>query len=85
MPTDFVSATDVLFLRTGPQQLAIEIGCAATSIRQARLVVGTKGHRAPPPGWEAVVARLARQKAAELQRLADQLTLKGRKISQERS
>ena len=79
MPIDFVSATDVLFIRTGPQQLAIEIGRAATSIRQARLKVGTKGHRAPPPGWEAVVARLARQKAAELQKLADRLASKGGK------
>lgn len=73
MPTDFVSATDQLFEKTGPEDLAAILGCAATSVRQARVEAGKKGYRSPPPGWEAAVARLARQKAAQLQKLADRL------------
>jgi hypothetical protein len=73
MATDFVAATDLLFKKTGPEELAGELGCAPTSVRQARVEEGKRGHRSPPPGWEAAVARLARQKAAQLQKLADRL------------
>ena len=73
MATDFVAATDLLFEKTGPEELAEAIGCATTSIRQARVDEGKRGHRSPPPGWEAAVARLARQKATQLQKLADRL------------
>jgi len=73
MATDFVAATDLLFGKTGPEDLAQALGCAPTSIRQARVDEGKKGHRSPPPGWEAAVARLARQKAVQLQKLADRL------------
>jgi hypothetical protein len=73
MATDFVAATDVLFGKTGPEELAEAIGCATTSIAQARVAEGKKGHRSPPPGWEAAVARLARQKAAQLEKLAAKL------------
>jgi hypothetical protein len=73
MATDFVSATDQLFEKTGPEDLAAILGCAATSVRQARVREGGKGRRSPPPGWEVAVARLARQKASQLQKLADKL------------
>ena len=73
MATDFVSATDLLFKKTKPEELAKEIGCAVTSIAQARVTEDRPGHRSPPPGWEAAVARLARQKAAQLQKLAEKL------------
>jgi hypothetical protein len=73
MATDFVTATDLLFGKTGPEELAEALGCAVTSIRQARVDEGKRGHRSPPPGWEAGIARLARQKAAQLQKLADRL------------
>lgn len=76
MATDFVSATDLLFEKTGPEELADALGCAVTSVRQARVEEGKKGHRSPPPGWEAAVARLARQKAAQLQKLAERLSWK---------
>jgi hypothetical protein len=73
MAVDFKVATDTLFAKTGPEDLAAELGCAAQSIRQARMAEDTHGRRSPPPGWEAAAARLARQKAAQLQKLADRL------------
>ncbi len=73
MAKDFVTATDALFARTGPEELAAALGCASNSIRQARMAEEKRGHRSPPPGWEAAVARLARQKAAQLLKLADKL------------
>lgn len=73
MAMNFVAATDALFARTGPEELADELGCAPNSVRQARMDAGKKGYRAAPPGWEAAVARLARQKAAQLLKLADRL------------
>ncbi len=73
MPNDFVAATDALFSRTGPEELAEALGCAPNSIRQARMDQTKAGHRSPPPGWEAAVARLARQKVVQLQKLADKL------------
>ena len=73
MAVDFKAATDALFAKTGPEDLAAELGCAAQSIRQARMDGEKGGHRSPLPGWEAAAARLARQKATQLQKLADRL------------
>jgi len=73
MAVDFITATDTLFAKTGPEDLAGELGCSAQTIRQARMDAEKPGHRTPPPGWEAAAARLARQKAAQLQKLADRL------------
>jgi len=41
-------------------------------VKQARMKA-EGGRRSPPPGWEAAVARLAREKAAQLLKLADRL------------
>jgi hypothetical protein len=73
MALDFKTATAALFAKTKPEDLAEALGCSAQTIRQARMAEGTKGHRSPPPGWEAATARLMRQKAAQLQKLADKL------------
>lgn len=73
MAMDFVAATDALFAKTRAEDLAGELGCSAQTIRQARMTESKGGHRSPPPGWEAATARLARQKAAQLQKLADRL------------
>jgi len=73
MAMDFKAATDALFARTGVEELAGELGCSPQSIKQARMAGDGTGHRSPPPGWEAATARLARQKAAQLQKLADKL------------
>ncbi len=74
MAMDFKAATDALFARTGVEDLAAELGCSPQTLKQARMVGDTAGRRSPPPGWEAAAARLARQKAAQLQKLADRLT-----------
>jgi hypothetical protein len=73
MAIDFVAATDALFSKTGPEDLAGELHCSAQAIRQARMDGSKPGHRSPPPGWEVAAARLARQKATQLQKLADRL------------
>ncbi len=73
MAIDFVSATDTLFEKTGPDDLAGELGCSAQAIRQARMAEGTSGHRSPPPGWEAAAAKLARRKADQFRKLAERL------------
>lgn len=36
------------------------------SVRQMRLDPGARGHRAPPAGWERVLAPIARKRALEL-------------------
>ena len=72
MAEDFQSATDALLAAPKLEELAVAIGCSIASVKQARMKAET-GRRSPPPGWEAAVARLARQKAAQLQKLADKL------------
>lgn len=73
MAMDFKAATDALFARTGVEELAAEMGCSSQTLKQARMAEDAGGHRTPPPGWEAAAARLARQKAVQLQKLADRL------------
>jgi hypothetical protein len=73
MAIDFKAATDTLFAKTGAEELAGELGCSLQAIKQARMDGEGRGYRSPPPGWEAAAARLARQKAAQLQKLADRL------------
>lgn len=51
-------------------ELGRELGVPAQSIRQARLDPEAPGHRRPPKGWEAVLARLAREKCGDLKRVA---------------
>ena len=73
MAQDFLAATDALLTAPKLEELAEAIGCSLGSVKQARMKVGG-GRRSPPPGWEAGVARLARQKAAQLQKLAERLS-----------
>lgn len=73
MGIDFRTATDALFAKTGAEDLAKELGCSPQSVKQARMDEANPGRRSPPPGWEAAAARLARQKAVQLQKLADRL------------
>jgi hypothetical protein len=74
MAIDFKAATDTLFAKVGPEELAAELEGSPNAIRQARMDPAKDGHRSPPPGWEAAVARLARQRAAALVKLAERLT-----------
>jgi hypothetical protein len=72
MTADFQTATDALLASPKLEELAAAIGCSLASVKQARMKA-EGGRRSPPPGWEAGVARLARQKATQLQKLADKL------------
>jgi hypothetical protein len=70
---DFKKATDELMAGTTRGEIAAVLGCSVATVRQARLSQEANAHRNPPPGWEAATARLARLKAAQLQKLADRL------------
>jgi hypothetical protein len=74
MTLDFTAATDPLVSPIKLEDLAKAIGCSLASVKQARMAGEKDGKRAAPPGWEAAVARLARQKAVQLQKLADKLS-----------
>ena len=73
MAIDFTAATDPLVTAVKLEALAEALGCSLASVKQARMAGEKVGKRAAPPGWEAAVARLARQKAVQLQKLADRL------------
>ena len=51
------------------EQLAEALGVSVASVRQARLTEDALSFRRPPKGWEAVVARLAKQRADHYRRL----------------
>lgn len=70
---DYREATDQLMARTTLEELAAELGVSVQTMKQARLAPTAAGHRSPPPGWEAAVARVARRHGAALAALADQL------------
>lgn len=68
---DFKTATDGLGLPAA--QIAEAFGLQPQTIRQMRLSSDAASYRAPPSGWQMVLARLARERASELKALADQL------------
>ena len=70
---DFSTATEKLCSCPEHGDIAAELGVSVQLIRQARLSGDKSGYRGPPDGWEKVVAKLARQKATELDELADEL------------
>lgn len=53
--------------------IAEACGVADNSIRRARLDPTTEAYRKPPPGWEKAIAKLAKERAGELIKLADEL------------
>ena len=67
----FKKATDLLCLSA--PEVAELLGSTPQSIRQARLDSKKAGHRQPPAGWEAKLAKLARERAGELVKLAEEL------------
>lgn len=69
----FKQATDALLESVTLEDLAKVMGVSIQTVRQARAADGTKAHRAPPPGWENAVARLAARRASQLMRLSDAL------------
>lgn len=70
---DYRTATDRLTARVTLEDVAKESGVSYELARQARLDPGHVNYRNPPVGWEAAVAKLARNQAAKLNHLADEL------------
>ena len=73
MAIDFKTATDELLTVLSHEELATELGVSVPTVRQARLDGAAKAHRRPPEGWQKVVVRLAKKRAAHLQRLVNRL------------
>lgn len=71
---NFKDATARLTAAVSLADLARETGLSHQKIRQARLSEDATGYRAPPAPekWRPAVAKLARERAAELLRLADE-------------
>ena len=53
--------------------IGVEVGRVPQTIRRARLDPETRGYRPPPTGWEKAIANLARERAGELVKLAEEL------------
>jgi hypothetical protein len=70
---DFIEATDRLTRCHTHDDIADAVGGSLQSIRQARMHPSASGYRSPPPAWEEAIARLARERAAELVKLAKEL------------
>ncbi len=68
MYMDFKTATDTLGLSAS--RLAKAFGLQPQTIRQMRLAADAASYRSPPEGWRKVLARLARERGAELHELA---------------
>jgi hypothetical protein len=73
MPMSFKQATDKLGERVTAADIAAQFGAHPNTIARARLERASPAYRSPPEGWERVLARLAREKAADLTRLAEEL------------
>jgi hypothetical protein len=71
---DFVKASSNLIGGIRLDDLAHEFGVTRGSVGQSRLARTNPQYRRPPAGWEAVVAKLARKRAAALNKLADSLS-----------
>lgn len=70
---EFNEATDRLMSCPTLGDLAEAAGVSHGLMRQARLDPSAGSYRRPPDGWERAVAKLARAKAAELVKLAEEL------------
>jgi hypothetical protein len=73
MSEAFRDATDRLTNTVSLADLAKELGVSHGLLRQARLISSASSYRSPPAGWEAAVAKLARERGGELLKLADDM------------
>lgn len=71
---DFKKATEELMAGMTRGEIAHALGVSEATVRQARLDDSAKAHRRPPDGWESKVARLAKQRAERLAKLAEKLS-----------
>jgi hypothetical protein len=70
---DFRTVVDRLRERPTREDIADALGASFYSVAQALLPETSSGRRAPPGGWKSKLAKLARKRAAELVKLAEQL------------
>lgn len=70
---EFKTATDRVAGCISHTEIAEAAGVSVQTIRQARLDPSAPGHRPPPRGWQELLARLARERSADLTRFADEL------------
>jgi hypothetical protein len=71
---DFKKASDALFDRVSHEALAEQMGVSVAAIRQARLDVSAKAHRAPPKNWERAVMELAENRIRHYHELIGAMT-----------
>jgi hypothetical protein len=74
---NFKDATDGLFDRIDHAKLAEALGVSVASIRQARLNRTAKAYREPPSNWEEAIIRMAQERVAHFQKLAQRVASKG--------
>ena len=53
--------------------IAAAAGVSDNKVRRARLKPDSPERRSPPDGWESAIAKLARERAGELVKLAEEL------------
>jgi len=70
---DFRKATDILTSAPTHADIADAAGVSTQSVRQARMDPASKSYRSPPDGWEKALGKLARDRAAQLEALAEDL------------
>lgn len=70
---NFDKATEILMAGMTRAEIGKALGKSEATVRQAKLAPSANAYRTPPPGWEAVLAGLARKRADSLKKLADRL------------
>ena len=70
---NFVEASDALTGCPTHEHIATAAGVSVQTVRQARLATDHPNNRPPPQGWQKAIAKLARERAGELVRLAEEL------------
>ena len=69
---DFRTATDRMNPAITLADLSAELGMSDAAVRQARLDPEGSSYRTPPGGWEQAIAKLGKERAGELIKLADE-------------
>lgn len=70
---DFKTATDRLTERVTLADIAEACGSSTNLIERARLDSNSRHRREPPPNWKDALSRLARTRAQELLKIADEV------------
>jgi transcriptional regulator with XRE-family HTH domain len=73
---EFREAMDELGLTAA--DVADALGVTPQTVRQMRMDPSAAGYRTPPEAWPAVLAKLARARGGEMQKLADRIERQSR-------